>query len=393
MGFIKKKKQQNEQSFENYQIQTDSSFDSVFDSTVAVHFKGNNEVLEPPKPSVSTLSENDNSNNIPEPPRQNVQPPVQPPAQQQIKVNVNSASAEPPKQSTGIPEFDAINVPGNQDLYNQGAIAKTEKITKKSIDINAPSTAKRNSMKVGMSSVIGRRESQQDAVAVSDPNPTDFKEPWFGILCDGMGGMNGGELASALCIEMMLNAFLENKSPIPEFFRNTIISADVAVANLKDANGDYLGAGSTFVGIVISGSDLYWASVGDSHIYVLRDNEMALVTNEHNYLMELMKSVKRGEITLEEAQSNPKREALISYMGMGDVSLMDVIEKPFFLKKGDIVLLSSDGLYRALSDEEIFNIIRMCGDNMQLAAEQLTDFAISKNFKYQDNTSVVLIKY
>lgn len=378
MGIFNKKKQQNNE-FENYSIRDDQDFDSILDSTIGRYVPQKNVPLEPPKPSVSAFDTEPDLNNI-----------SQPPEKQQIKVNINE---EVRRQSTGVPEFDAINIPGNQDFYNQGAIAKTEKIPKKNIDINAPSTAVRDNMKVGMSSVIGRRESQQDAVAVSDPNPTDFSEPWFGILCDGMGGMSGGELASSLCIEMMLNAFVENKSPIPEFFRNSIVSADIAVANIKDANGNYLGAGSTFVGVVIQNNDLYWASVGDSHIYVLRDNEMALVTNEHNYMMELMKSVKRGEITLEEAKSNPKREALISYMGMGDVSLMDVIEKPFFLKRGDIILLSSDGLYRALSDEEIFNIIRMCGDNMQLAADQLTEYAMSKNFKYQDNTSVVLIKY
>ena len=248
---------------------------------------------------------------------------------------------------------------------------------------------------LGMSSVIGRREYQQDALAVSDTNIGNSLKSsrLMAVLCDGMGGMNGGERASGLCIEKMLEAFRVNTLPYPEFYRTSIIEIDRQVADLKDEHGNFLGGGSTLISVVFDGNKLYWGSVGDSHIYIMRNNEMVLVNTEHNYMLDLMEQVKRGEITLEQAQTDKNREALISYMGMGAVTLMDIIENPFELQEGDYVILCSDGLYRSVSDSEIFNIIKANSNNMQTAANTLTACALSKNNPYQDNTSVIVIRY
>lgn len=247
----------------------------------------------------------------------------------------------------------------------------------------------------GLSSVIGKRDSQQDAAAVSDYSIKSFTGgKWMAILCDGMGGMNGGERASELCVEKMLSYFSNiSDTPIPEFYRNSIIDTDYAVVNLKDDMGNYLGAGSTLVSVTIDGDDLYWASVGDSHIYVIRGKEMIRVNAEHNYMMELMEKIKRGEITIEEANNDKNREALISYMGIGNISLMDINTKPFKLLKGDFVVLCSDGLYRSVSDSEIYNIVVSNANDMQKASSELTECALSKNKKYQDNTTVIAIRY
>ena len=110
-------------------------------------------------------------------------------------------------------------------------------------------------------------------------------------------------------------------------------------------------------------------------------------------MLELMEQVRKGEITIEQANADKEKEALISYMGMGSVSLMDVIEKPFELQENDVILLCSDGLYRSVSDEEISALVQSEQRDMQALAEKLVDFALSKNNPYQDNTSVIVIKY
>ncbi len=289
-----------------------------------------------------------------------------------------------------VSDFDKIISLSNQDIPFQS----TERIV-----VQKPFEMRKNVRAddvklVGVSSVIGKRESQQDALAVSERNINQgFENKWLAVLCDGMGGMNGGEQASALCVERMLQAFKNNDKPIPEFYRNNIVDIDCEIASLKDESGNYLGAGTTIVSVVIEDDNLYWGSVGDSHIYIIRNNEMALVNTEHNYMLELIKQVEQGEITLEEANNDKSKDALISYMGIGSVSLMDVIEKPFKLRKGDHIVLSSDGLYRSVTDEEIFSIVKRNDLNMQEAAEQLTEYALSKNNPYQDNTSVITIKY
>lgn len=247
---------------------------------------------------------------------------------------------------------------------------------------------------IGLQTHIGRRATQQDAMAVSKMDISSFKnEKFIAVLCDGMGGMNGGERASSLCVEQFVSKFAVNTDAIPTFYRNTIVDVDSQVASLKDDNGNYLGGGSTLVSVVVDDNKLYWGSVGDSHIYILRGNDMVLVTKEHNYMLELMEQVKKGEITIEQANADKEKEALISYMGMGSVSLMDVIEKPFELQKNDVIILCSDGLYRSVSDEEIAGYVRSEPNNMQALADKLVDCALSKNNPYQDNTSVIVIKY
>lgn len=249
---------------------------------------------------------------------------------------------------------------------------------------------------VGKQASIGRREYQQDALEISFPVVDSLpNHPWLAILCDGMGGMNGGEKASATCIEQMLCAFI-GKDPnerIPDFYENAIIDIDDMVNNLTDENGEYLGAGSTLISVVIDGEKLFWASVGDSHIYVIRGNEMVQVNQEHNYLQDLLQMVKEGRLTAEEAYSDPSKEALTSFMGIGEIDLMDINQKPFKLKNNDCVILCSDGLYRALSDDEIKAItIRNAGD-MQNAANELVASALNKGNPHQDNTSVITIRY
>ena len=246
---------------------------------------------------------------------------------------------------------------------------------------------------VGVSSVIGKRKSQQDAVAVSEADVKGcFYNKWMAVLCDGMGGLRGGEKASRLCTERMM-AYFGECDDVPEFYKRGIVAIDKEIAALTDDKGDILGAGSTMVSVVIDGNKLYWGSVGDSHIYIIRGNELVRVTREHNHLAQLLKLADKGKITIEQAYSDRQKDALISYMGIGNVSLMDVTERPFILQHGDVVLLCSDGLYRSLAESEIFAVIQKNIMNMSDAAKELTDEAIKKDFEYQDNTSVIVIKY
>lgn len=84
-------------------------------------------------------------------------------------------------------------------------------------------------------------------------------------------------------------------------------------------------------------------------------------------------------------------EALISFLGMGDMALMDI--KTIQLKDQDRILLCSDGLYRALSEEVILEVLNYHKFDMQMAAQALTDEASRRSKRGQDNTSVVLIQY
>ena len=250
---------------------------------------------------------------------------------------------------------------------------------------------------VGTSIVIGKRSSQQDAIGTSQSMvQSKAQDPWIGVLCDGMGGMNAGEMASSLSVEETLKSFFDVKDvpnlDVPMFYRTLIDTIDTTVSGLEDANGNDLGAGTTFTSIMLYKGSLYWASVGDSHIYIIRNNQIKMVVEEHNYLRDLLAMAERGEIAEREAYADKSKDALTSYIGIGGVTLMNV-SNAFRLQPGDIALLCSDGLYRSLSEEEIHRIVLQHYYNMQQAADALTSSAIKKNNPYQDNTSVVLLKY
>ena len=133
-------------------------------------------------------------------------------------------------------------------------------------------------------------------------------------------------------------------------------------------------------------------NIGDSRIYLVRDGKMLQLTHDQNYLTRLMEKVRAGEITEQEALSHPKREALISYCGIRELSMVEINLQPLQLKSGDVIVLCSDGLYRLLSRQEMIDVLQETAEDMNLVAFKLTATATDKNFRGQDNTSVILIK-
>lgn len=277
---------------------------------------------------------------------------------------------------------------------------------KKTVDVNASNTMDEmrtvliedieKCVYIGSSSVIGRRKEQQDAIKTDNNYAYLENGKIIAVLCDGMGGLNGGAMASALCSSIVYDAFHSGVEidSIPLFYKSVIFLADDEVENMKDENGvPVTGSGTTLVSVVINGGELFWAGVGDSRIYIIRGNEILCITEDHNFLKLLNERVKRGEITQQQADSNPKKEALVSYIGMGGIKFIDTNNKPFQLLNGDHIVMCSDGLYRSLSEEEIKQVVIKNENATQVAADELTALAIGKNIRTQDNTSVVVISY
>ena len=243
----------------------------------------------------------------------------------------------------------------------------------------------------------GNREYQQDAVYVSPSKllAANKKTRVLGIVCDGMGGMADGGRASQTAIQMMLQGFSKiEKVPevnIPAFFQQGIISIDKVIHDFPKESGR--GSGTTMVACIVEDNKLYWASVGDSRIYIMRGNQMQQVTRDHNYWLRLQEMVEAGQMTYEAAMQVRQKEALISFLGVGNVSLMDINTTPFELQYGDIIMLCSDGITKTLSDEHIKRIIINNAVKPEQKAEALVEAATHANSHSQDNTTVALIHY
>lgn len=237
----------------------------------------------------------------------------------------------------------------------------------------------------------GTREYQQDAAYVEVRGKLGTA-----VLCDGMGGLNGGEMASDLGV----NGFskdLKDAWPIgdvPKFLNQEAKRLDQAVAGLTDKTGRRLNAGTTIVATVINENRLFWMSVGDSRIYLLRKGEMRCLTAAHNYKTMLREKLEAGLIDMEYYNAEiGQGEALTSYLGMGNISLIDGNIAPFELEENDILLLCSDGLYKTLTDEQIQALIEESGSYLHIAGQRLIETARRFGVRGQDNTTLILMKF
>jgi protein phosphatase len=152
-------------------------------------------------------------------------------------------------------------------------------------------------------------------------------------------------------------------------------------------------AGTTLVASIIVNNRAYWASVGDSRIYIYRRGELLQLTRDHNYALVLREMVKNGELAEAEADSDPARNALISFIGMERVAIVDICESPLSLENGDIMLLCSDGLVKALPDEAIAETMSRHFGNLNEMARRLPMAALDAKARCLDNTSVVLLQF
>ncbi len=247
-----------------------------------------------------------------------------------------------------------------------------------------------NRLKVSLAcrSEIGDREEQQDYVGCVSENGE-----LLAVVCDGMGGLKMGAAASACAAECLIELFRakEESEAIPSFYLNSIDVMDEKVSSLTDENGEPSGAGTTVASVCISDGLLYWMSVGDSRICILRDNAFEIATRDHNYRLLLNGMLDGGMLTKEKyIEENANGDALISFIGKSGIDVMD-ISQGFELLHGDYILLMSDGLYKNLDNETIKQTVLSAADTEE-AANNLIGLSRLHGNGQSDNVSFILIK-
>lgn len=274
---------------------------------------------------------------------------------------------------------------------------KKYKINKQTNDISPPLkndiiTQKTEDNFIAASTNIGKRNSQQDYYCISSNKANNA---YICILCDGMGGMENGDLASKTAAEYVVKSFyefnIETSDPF-EFLEKAIFHSDILVSNLTDKNGNAINSGTTLIASIIINDKLYWASVGDSRIYLISEGNIQQLTKDQNYGEILLMQLCAGKITVEEANADPQKDALTHYIGIGNLNNINMPNKPLLLKKDDIILMCSDGLYRTLETDDILSLLQEHNNNLPLAAWLLVNTAINKDLPHQDNTTVILIR-
>lgn len=245
---------------------------------------------------------------------------------------------------------------------------------------------------VALLSVLGDREEQQDGFGY------ELKlDEGLVVLCDGMGGHEGGRIASALAVDSMLKAYDEEYpcQKFPQRMTDEAERIDKRVASLSHEDGSPMMAGTTIAAVYIRGSKLHWISVGDSRVYLFRDEELVQATQDHVYRYVLEQKLDTGEITEDEYLREIKQsDALYSFLGVNGLPAIDRNETPFDLQSNDRILITTDGLYKLLSDEEIERIL----GNFNNASDALMALELKaqknekKKAKKRDNMTVALLK-
>ena len=246
-------------------------------------------------------------------------------------------------------------------------------------------------------STIGNRNEQQDSCCYIKGNGYLYM-----AVCDGMGGTNAGSVAGRTAAEYLDSALLQMNDVDFESDESVCIKlteiaseADKEVCSLTDEAGEKLNSGTTLASVLICNNKLFWLSVGDSRVYIIRGRQIVQVTTDHNYKLALQENMNAGLIDRSFVDSeSSKDEALISYLGMGNISLIDVNRQAFKLLEGDSVLIVSDGMYRYINDSDIM----FCVSNAlnTEAALRLIDTKIGIKARNEninrDNMTAVLIK-
>lgn len=245
-------------------------------------------------------------------------------------------------------------------------------------------------MDYALSSIIGKRENQEDYGVIKSSGSSGGV---LAVIADGMGGQVAGEVASSSAVNGFVESFISNNSKnLPLKLSLALDKANRSLAKGIEKNPKLHGMGATLIAAHIEPSGINWVSVGDSILYLYRDKRLQRLNADHSMMPVLQESVRRGKITHEEARVHPHRNALRSALTGEEISIVDLREEPLRLKKGDVIVLATDGIL-TLSEPEIGSILdRSKAQPANVIAEQLLEAVTQINKPRQDNTLVEVIK-
>ena len=238
---------------------------------------------------------------------------------------------------------------------------------------------------LGKTDVGLRRHENQDTFAVET-----IGKSVAAVVCDGMGGAEGGQIASTLAVETFLKelrALLREDMSVEQL--RELASFCVAQANTavyeRALEDDCRGMGTTLVSAVAGEKGTVVCNVGDSRAYLIRGGEITRITHDHSVVQTLVES---GNITAEEARTHPNRNLITRALGTEEVTQCDAFEVAF--QRGDKLLLCTDGLVVTATDEDICRAV-CSGKSSEQDLDELIALANAQGAP--DNVTVVLVDH
>lgn len=238
---------------------------------------------------------------------------------------------------------------------------------------------------VGATDIGRKRKTNQDSICL------DHAHHFFAVA-DGMGGHNGGDIASQLSVKVMPEYFGKHQSQEAEILmKRTIQEVNHQILKKAEQNPELHGMGTTVSAIHFSGPTLIIGNVGDSRVYMVNNQHIFQMTRDHSFVQE---KLNMGIYTREEAVKDPQKNVLVRTVGFEADVQVDVFQ--YRICKNDIFLICSDGLHGKVSDADILHIVQRnisdpghCQkEDVERAVKELIQQANDNGG--QDNISVIL---
>lgn len=238
----------------------------------------------------------------------------------------------------------------------------------------------------GMTDIGMRRKTNQDAIYL---NP----EKHLFVVADGMGGHNGGDIASQMATQVLPDFVLKNYDTDPvKLQREAVLTANRAIKKHGEENEELVGMGTTLVSQLFRGPYLYLANVGDSRSYLFNNKNLYQLTADHSLVQE---KLNLGFYTREQASEDPQKNVLVRTVGFEDEVEVDVFT--YKVHRNDVFLSCSDGLHGKVSEKDLVYLLnenipdpsKATQETLEKTCQVMIDLA-NKNGG-QDNISVVLV--
>lgn len=234
---------------------------------------------------------------------------------------------------------------------------------------------------VSMTDIGQKRKLNQDYVFTADLPLGNL--PNLYLVADGMGGHNAGGFASQYAVETVVEQVGSCKEDqVTEILNKAITAANQKLRQKATEDETMSGMGTTMVAATCRGECLQVANVGDSRLYVIGDT-IRQITVDHSLVEEM---VRLGGLNREQARSHPDKNIITRALGAQPDVVADFFQVT--LRKGDTVLMCSDGLSNMVTDEEIYRIIKTTGE-LDEKARKLIDTANENGGR--DNIAVILM--
>jgi serine/threonine protein phosphatase PrpC len=210
------------------------------------------------------------------------------------------------------------------------------------------------------------------------------------VVCDGMGGHSGGELASKMGVECIIDYCKKSRSDNAIIMIHEAIKfANTQIHGYASTYPEFKGMGTTCVVVFITNSgQLYYGHVGDSRLYAFTRQGLKTLTKDHSYVQYL---VDTGEIKESEMETHPSKNQILRSLGYDETVKPDVCSEPYIPEQGDIFLLCTDGLNGMIGNKIIARIFeqQQASGDLSLAADELIHSALEAGGR--DNVTVGLL--